>query len=98
MRDFDAAGAERQREVNHGADAVDVGAVHDRIDGQRKLQPHHFGRERLLAGEGAFIAGNVVGGGALAVLDRDLHMVEAGIGELARASAVMPTADVIRLV
>ena len=84
MRDFDPAGAERQRQRHHVFEAVDVGAMHHRVDGQQNFQPHHFGGQRALAREGAVIAGNVVGAGRLAVLDRDLHMIEAGVGKLAQ--------------
>ena len=38
--------------------------------------------ERFLALVGALVAGDVVGGAGLAVLDGNLHVVEAGIGEL----------------
>ena len=84
VRDLDAACAERQCEIDHLADAVDVGAMHDRVDGQRQPVPHDLGRERALARERAVIAGDVVGGGGLAVLDGDLHVVEPGCGERAQ--------------
>ena len=82
MRDLDALGAERQRERHHLVDVIDVGAVHHGIDGQRNAEPRHLGGERLLARIGALVAGDVVGGAGLVVLDRDLHVVEPGIGEL----------------
>ena len=37
MRDLDAARAERKRERHHLADALDIGAVHDGVDGQRQI-------------------------------------------------------------
>ena len=43
-------------------DALDIGAVHDRVDGERQLEPHHLGGERALARERALVAGDVVGG------------------------------------
>ena len=83
MRDLDPAGAERKRQRHHVRDAIDVGAMHHRVDRERNLQAHHFGGERALAREGAFIAGDAVGAGRLAVLDRNLDVIEAGVGELA---------------
>ena len=49
MRDLDAAGAERQREVDHVGDALDIGAMHDDVDGERQTEPHRLGGERALA-------------------------------------------------
>ena len=46
------------------------------------LQVHLSGGERALAGEGAVVTGDAVGGRTLAVLDRYLHVIEAGFGEL----------------
>src|SRR6202020_529451 len=40
------------------------------------------GGERALAGKGAFVAGDAVGGCTLAVLYLYLHVIEAGFGEL----------------
>ena len=62
---------------------IDVGSMHHGIDGERNFQPHHFGGERGLARVRALIARDAVGGGWLTVLDRDLHMIETGVGELA---------------
>ena len=84
MRDFDPAGAERQRQRHHVCEAIDVGAMHHRVDRQRNLQAHDLGGKRALAREGAFIAGDAIGAGRLAVLDRDLHVIEAGVGQLAQ--------------
>ena len=61
MRDLDAARLERQRQIDHLADALDVGAMHHEIDGQRQAEPHRLGGERVLALERAAIAGDVVG-------------------------------------
>ena len=48
------------------------------------FRPHDFGGERALARERALVAGDVVGACGLAVLDRDLHVIETGFGELAQ--------------
>ena len=78
---------------------LDVGAMHDEIDGERQAEPHDFGGERVLALEGAAIAGDVVGGHRVAILDRDLHVVEAGLPQIAhQCASVMPTPEVMRLV
>jgi hypothetical protein len=58
--------------------------MHDRVHGQRQLVPHDLGRERALARKRAVIARDVVGGGGLAVLDGDLHVIEPGRGERAQ--------------
>ena len=64
--------------------AIDIGAMHHGVDRERDFQAHHLGRKRPLAREGAVIAGDMVGAFRLAVLDRNLHVVEAGVGELAQ--------------
>ena len=51
------------------------------VDRQRQSEPHGLLRHGALARIGALVAGNVVGGGSNAVLDRDLHMIEAGLRE-----------------
>ena len=61
--------------------------MHDEIDGQRQPEPHHLGGERVLSLERAAIAGDVVGGFGVGVLDRDLHVIEPGIRQIARACA-----------
>jgi hypothetical protein len=61
---------------------INVGAVHHSVDGERDFEMHDFGGERALAGEGVFVTGDAVGGRTLAVLDRYLHVIEAGFGEL----------------
>ena len=81
VRDLDAAGAERKRQFNEVADALDVGAMHDRVDRERELQPHHLRGECALACKRAIVAGDTVGRCFDAVLDRNLHVVEAGVGE-----------------
>jgi hypothetical protein len=69
VRDLDTARAERDRERHHVLGVIDVGAVHHSVDGERDLEINDFGGERALAGEGAFVAGDAVGGRTLAVLD-----------------------------
>ena len=77
MRDLDPGSLQRQREIDHVADAFDVGAVDDEIDGERQAEPHRFGRERIFALERAAIAGDMIGRHRVGVLDRDLDMIEA---------------------
>jgi hypothetical protein len=55
--------------------------MHDCIDGERQPEADHFGGEAALARIAPAVSGDVVGGGRLAVLDRDLHVVEAGFGQ-----------------
>ncbi len=66
-----------ERQIDHLGDALDVGAVHHQIDGERQAEPHRFGGERMLALERAAIARDVIGRHGVGVLDRDLDMVEA---------------------
>src|SRR5438093_13621461 len=40
VRNLDAARAKREREIDHLGDPVDVGTMHDRIDGEEELVPH----------------------------------------------------------
>src|SRR5262245_37663210 len=91
MRDLDPAGAKREREIDHAADPVDVGAVHHGVHGERQLVPNDLGRECPLPGKRAVIAGDVVGGCSIAVLDGYLHVVEPGLGE--RAKGLVPDPD-----
>ncbi len=86
MRDFDAACAERERQIDHVGDVIDIGAVHHGVDGERQLAPHHVGGERTLARECALIAGDMIGGLLDAVLDGDLHVIEAGVVRAGPAS------------
>ena len=81
MRDLDAPGAERDGELHHFAGARDIGAMNDGVDGQRQARLRDPCGDRLFALEGARIAGDAVGGGGLRILDRELHMIEAGVGQ-----------------
>ena len=57
--------------------------MHDRIHGEEELVPHDLDRECSLPGKCAGIAGDVVGGLSVAVLDRYLYMVEPGLSQCA---------------
>ncbi len=82
MRDLDPLGAELQRQRHHLGDMIDVGAMHHGIDGERNAVPRHLGGQRFLALVRALVARDVVGRARLVVLNRDLHVVEPGIGQL----------------
>src|SRR5262249_9251705 len=84
VRDLDPAGAKRERELDHAADSVDVGAVHHGVYGEQQFAANDLGRECPLPGKRAAIASDVVGGRGIAVLDGDLHVVEPGLGERAK--------------
>jgi hypothetical protein len=58
--------------------------VHHGVHGERQLVPNDLGRECPLPGKRAVIAGDVVGGCSVAVLDGDLHVVEPDLGERAK--------------
>src|SRR5262249_12756245 len=81
VRDLDPARADREREIDYVANPVDVGTVHHRVHGEQQLVPHDLRRECPLPGKCAVIAGNVVGGCGVAVLDGDLHMIEPGLAQ-----------------
>ena len=83
MRNLDPARAKRERDIDHLADPVDVGAMHYGVHGEQQLAPSDFGRKRPLAGKRTVIPGDVIGGWILAVLYRDLHMVEPGLRQRA---------------
>ena len=55
--------------------------MHDQIDGQRKTEAHDLAGDRTLARGCALVAGDVIGGCLLGVLDRYLHVIEACVGE-----------------
>ena len=58
----------------------------DRVDGEQQAAAHDLFRQRLLAGVSALVAGDVVGGSGLGVLDRNLHVVEAGFHQIAEGA------------
>jgi hypothetical protein len=57
--------------------------MHDRIDGKEEFAPHDLGREGSLPGKCTGIAGDVIGRLRVAVLNRNLHMVQPGLGQCA---------------
>jgi hypothetical protein len=75
--------ARRQREckINHFADPINIGAMHDCIYRQRQFEAHHLPRQRLFAHESTVVACNVVGGRGAAVLKRNLHVIETRLGK-----------------
>ena len=91
VRDLDPARADREREIDHVANPVDVGTVHHRVHRERQLLPHDLRRQCPFPGQRAVIAGNVVGGCRVAVLDGDLHMIEPGLGQ--RAEGLVRDSD-----
>jgi hypothetical protein len=98
MRNLDPARAKREREIDHLADPVDVGTVHHRIHGERELVSHDLGRECPFPGKCARIAGDVVGGPSVAVLDEICTWSSPASANAPRVLSVIPTAEVIRLV
>lgn len=84
MRDLHSARAERQGKIDHFADARNVLPMHDGVDGERQLQTHDLMGEFALAGKGAVIAGDTVGGVRLAVLDRDLDVIKSRVAEFGK--------------
>ncbi len=87
MRDLDPRGLQPEREIDHLGDAFDIGAMHHEIDGQQQSEPHRFGGKRMLALERAAIAGDMVGRHRVGILDRNLHVIEAGLPQVAHACA-----------
>ena len=85
---LDPAGAEFQRQRHHVGDTIDIGAMHDCIDGQRQFHLDRISCKCELAGEGAVIARDVVGRGRDAVLDRYLNVIEPCSHEFAQPLGV----------
>src|SRR5262245_51888033 len=81
VRNLDAGRAERQRQFYHRLDTSDIRAVHDHVDCQRQTETHDLAGDGTFAGGCAFVAGDEIGGCFVAVLDRNLNMVEASIGK-----------------
>ena len=79
-------GLQLERQIDHVGDALDVGAVHHQIDGQRQAEPHRLGGERVLALERAAIAGDMIGRHRIGILDRHLDVVEAGLPQVAHGA------------
>ena len=77
MRNLDTLCFQLDGQIDHFANARDIGAVHDRIDRERQAEPYRFGCQRKLALERTAIAGNVIRRYGVGVLDRDLEVVEA---------------------
>ena len=88
--DLDAAGAELDRVVDDRLDVMDVVAMDRRVDGQRHAELAHPAGHFLLLGAAALVAADAVGvlGRRVDVLDRDLHVVEAGLFELLQPVAL----------
>src|SRR5262245_15534347 len=82
MRDLHSARAQEDGEIDHVADALDVGTMNDNIDGERQLQLHDRMGQLAFAGKGASIASDVVGGLRIGVLDRDLDVIKPGLAQL----------------
>ena len=72
-----------EREIDDVVDALDVGPVHHGVDSEQKVVAHDRGRQRPFSGKCARVAGDAVGGRSVAVLDRDLHMVETALRQCA---------------
>ena len=62
-------------------DLPDVAAVDDRVDGEREAEPRHLGGEPHLGLVRAAQPRDLVGGGDVDALQRELHVVEPGIGK-----------------
>ena len=72
--------------------------MHHRVDRERQAGGPDHARHGELLGVAAAVAADALGVGGLAVLDRDLDVVEAGVGERVDLRWSSSTAAVIRLV
>ena len=89
MRNLDPARAKRERDIDHLADPVDVGAMHYGVHGEQQLAPSDFGRKRPLAGKRTVIPGDVIGG--ICTWSSPASV------SAPRVLSVIPTAEVTRL-
>ena len=87
VRHLEPLGAEAHRQIDDARQAVDVLAMDRRVDGERQAErAHPAGRFQLL-GVAIAIVGDAVGVGGIGGLDRDLHVVEAMLGQLVQPLA-----------
>ena len=81
MSDLDTPCTERHGQFDHLAGARDIGAMDHGIDGQRQaIVGDGFGDDLFLR-VGAFIIADPVGGFSFGVLDRELNVIEPGVGK-----------------
>ena len=78
MRDLDTARAQVERQRNHLRDPIDIGAVHHDVDGERNLQRVDIGGKRPLPYECALVPRDAIALSLVAVLNRNLHVIESG--------------------
>jgi hypothetical protein len=60
MGNLDSAGAERDRLVNHGGDAIDIGTMNDSVNSERNAKPHYFSGESAFARIGTIVASDPI--------------------------------------
>ncbi len=90
--DLEPAGPQLPGKIDHLADAVEVPAMHHRVDGQRQVELAHPAGDLRLAGESAAVAADLVGRGGVRPLHRKLHVVQPGPGQRRQAIAREPDA------
>ena len=77
----DATRAEVDRHLHHAAGAMNIRPVDDGVDRQRDAGIDDPPRHLKLAGEGALVAGDAIGARFLAVLNRQLQVIEPRFGQ-----------------
>ena len=82
MGDLEPLRAELERKLDIAADIVDVLAVDGRVDGQRQPELGHPAGDVELLLRGAGIGADPLGVLGIDVLERDLDVVEAALGEV----------------
>ncbi len=88
MGDLETLGAELDRKLDITADIVDVLAVYGGVDGQRQPELRHpAGNVELLLGR-ARIGADPLGVFRVDVLERDLDVIEAALGEVLQPPAI----------
>ena len=82
MGNLEALSAKLHRKLDIAADIVDVLAMDGGVDGQRKPELGHPAGDVELLLRGAGIGADPLGVLGVDVLERDLHVIEAALGEV----------------
>ena len=98
MRDFEPARAEFDRKVDERGNLMQIGAMDDRVDGERQAGLDDMSREGALLLPRALVVAEAVVGLLVGALEGELRMVEAGVGEVVVSFSPTPMPDVMRLV
>ncbi len=92
MGDLEPPSFKRQRKIDHLAQSIQVLAMDDSVDGQGKSGRLRLPGESELLRLGAGIVADALGGLNLAILEAELHMIEARLRQHLQAIAIAENA------